>query len=250
MPARASERQRVRKDLAARDQAGKARTTSASDGSTRLRQRAGARRRAAMPRARSASGTRRDQRRGPRPGARRHGGRPAARAASTSSLTLRQMWSFRATNAGSASNSSPSATSKSRVMTSLIRPGSCRHHDDARAERDRFLDIVRDEEHGLRVAPPDPAQLVLQDAPRLRIERAERLVHQQHLGLAGERLGDRDALLHAARELARIAVVRSPRGGPARCARRRSARARPRARPAPRARSAMLPATVSQGKSE
>ena len=33
------------------------------------------------------------------------------------------------------------------------------------------------------------------------VERAERLVHQQELGLEAERARDRDALLHAAREL-------------------------------------------------
>jgi hypothetical protein len=32
----------------------------------------------------------------------------------------------------------------------------------------------------------------------LRIERAERLVHQQDFGIDGERTGDADALFHAA----------------------------------------------------
>ena len=39
-----------------------------------------------------------------------------------------------------------------------------------------------------------------------RVERAERLVHQERAGVVGEHARDRDALLHAAGELARIAV--------------------------------------------
>ena len=33
------------------------------------------------------------------------------------------------------------------------------------------------------------------------VERAERLVHQQQIGIEGQRAGDRGALLHAARQL-------------------------------------------------
>ena len=43
-------------------------------------------------------------------------------------------------------------------------------------------------------------------AARLRVERAERLVHQQDARLIGERAHDRHALLHAARQLMRIGV--------------------------------------------
>ena len=43
-------------------------------------------------------------------------------------------------------------------------------------------------------------------AARLRVERAERLVHQQDARLLGKRAHDRDALLHAARKLVRIGV--------------------------------------------
>ena len=38
------------------------------------------------------------------------------------------------------------------------------------------------------------------------VERAERLVHQQDRRLEGERPGDRDALLHAARQLVRVVL--------------------------------------------
>ena len=46
---------------------------------------------------------------------------------------------------------------------------------------------------------PDLQQLVLQVATGLRVERAERLVHRQRLGLGGQGAGDADALAHAAR---------------------------------------------------
>ena len=48
---------------------------------------------------------------------------------------------------------------------------------------------------------------VLQVRARQRIERAERLVEQQHLRLHGQRAGDADALLHAARDLRRPLVL-------------------------------------------
>src|SRR5438067_1673409 len=34
--------------------------------------------------------------------------------------------------------------------------GACAHDDDAAAEEDRLLDVVRHEQHGLLVALPDP----------------------------------------------------------------------------------------------
>ena len=58
----------------------------------------------------------------------------------------------------------------------------------------------------LRVPRDDFQQLVLQIGARQRIERAEGLVHQQHLGLHRERAGDADALLHAAGDLVRALV--------------------------------------------
>src|SRR6185295_2309418 len=75
------------------------------------------------------------------------------------------------------------------------------------AEQDRLLDRVRHEYDRFRHPLPDPQQIVLQRAPGLGVERAERLIHQQDLGIGGERPGDRDALLHAAREYVRIAIL-------------------------------------------
>ena len=63
-------------------------------------------------------------------------------------------------------------------------------------------------------ARPDLQQLVLQLLARERVERAERLVHQQDVGLVREHARDRDALLHAARKLATGSGRRSARGRP------------------------------------
>ena len=49
-------------------------------------------------------------------------------------------------------------------------------------------------------------QLLLQPLAGLRVEGTERLVHEQHLGLVGQAARDRDALLHAAGQLVRVAV--------------------------------------------
>ena len=53
-------------------------------------------------------------------------------------------------------------------------------------------------------------QILLELAPRLLVDRRERLVHQQHLGVDRERAREPDALAHAARELVRIARARNP----------------------------------------
>ena len=62
--------------------------------------------------------------------------------------------------------------------------------------------------HGRALLLPDAGQLLLQGHARLRIDAGERLVHQQHVGLVGERPHHADALLHAARQLVGIAVRR------------------------------------------
>ena len=80
-------------------------------------------------------------------------------------------------------------------------------HDHAVAHQHRLVDRVRDEDHRGRPALPDPQQLELEDLPRLRVDRGERLVHQQHLRLDRERAGEAGALLHAARELVGVGLV-------------------------------------------
>src|SRR5260370_6325674 len=74
-------------------------------------------------------------------------------------------------------------------------------HDDAGAEKHRLSYPVGDEDDGLLRLLPDAQQLEVHLFPRERIERAERLVHEDELGIVGERTRHRGALLHAARQL-------------------------------------------------
>ena len=64
-----------------------------------------------------------------------------------------------------------------------------------------FLDVVGDEQHGLSARAPDARELLLHDAARLRVERAERLIHQKDCGIVGENARNLHALAHAAGEL-------------------------------------------------
>ena len=82
------------------------------------------------------------------------------------------------------------------------------HQQDAVGEQDRLIHVVRDHERGLPRVRHQAQHLVLQGAAGQRVERAERLVHEQQLRPDGERAGDADALLHAARQLRRLAVGR------------------------------------------
>src|SRR5918993_1831930 len=56
-----------------------------------------------------------------------------------------------------------------------------RHHHDAVTEEDRLVDRVRDQNDGLAARHPDALQLRVHALARERIERAERLVHQEEL---------------------------------------------------------------------
>ena len=84
------------------------------------------------------------------------------------------------------------------------RPG--RHDHDAVGQRDRLFEIVGDEQHRLAVGAPQIQQQIAHDLPGLRVERPERLVHQEDLGIADQHLREADALALAAREHVRIAV--------------------------------------------
>src|SRR5664280_2935040 len=66
---------------------------------------------------------------------------------------------------------------------------------------------VRTQEDGFASAVGFQQKLSHRD-PRQRIERRSRLVKNQQLGIVDERLGQSDALLHAARELAHVAPGR------------------------------------------
>ena len=81
------------------------------------------------------------------------------------------------------------------------------HHHDAVGELERLFLIVRHEDAGEVNLVVQPAQPAAQLLPDLGVERAERLVEQQHLRLDGQRARQRDALPLAARELRRIPVA-------------------------------------------
>ena len=74
-------------------------------------------------------------------------------------------------------------------------------------EDEGLVDVVGDHEDGAALGLPDALDLVGEVGAGERVERGERLVHQEHLGLHGERAGDGDALAHAAGELGRLAVA-------------------------------------------
>ena len=83
------------------------------------------------------------------------------------------------------------------------------HHRDPVAHRERLLLVVRDEHERDPELGLERLQLDLQVLAQLRVERAERLVEQQHARPQHERPRERDALLLAARELAGLARARS-----------------------------------------
>jgi hypothetical protein len=89
-----------------------------------------------------------------------------------------------------------------------------RHHDDAASDEDRLLDVVRHEQHCLFPGFPDAEQQLLHERARLVIERAERLVQEQDLGLVRERARDGRPLLHSAREHPRVVVLEAGEADP------------------------------------
>ena len=80
------------------------------------------------------------------------------------------------------------------------------HHRDAVGQRHRLFLIVGDDDEGEAEIDLQVGQLELGLLAQLLVERPERLVEQQHLGLLGERAGKRDALALAAGKLVRLAL--------------------------------------------
>ena len=97
--------------------------------------------------------------------------------------------------------------------------GPAGEHDDAVAEASRLPDVVGDEEHVELRLPPDPLQLVVHQVAGHGVEGAERLVHEQHVGLLGQRPGQGHPLAHATGQLVGLLVDEAARGAPARAAR-------------------------------
>src|SRR3569833_2118894 len=80
-------------------------------------------------------------------------------------------------------------------------------HRDAVAEAHRLVEVVRDEDDRLAEAALQVEQEILHLTADQRVEGAERLVHEQDVGLGGQRAGDAAPLLHTAGELVRVAVL-------------------------------------------
>ncbi len=81
------------------------------------------------------------------------------------------------------------------------------HHGDPVGERHRLLLVVRHEDRGDAERLDELAELHLHAAAQLGVERVERFVEQQHARLQHDHARDGDALLLAAGELARIALL-------------------------------------------
>src|SRR5579872_2378118 len=97
---------------------------------------------------------------------------------------------------------------QSHLADVLDGAGRAREDRDPVAERDRLDDVVRHEHDRSPGALPEPEQLVLQDQAGLRIERSERLVHQDDVHAVVDQCPhDRDALAHAAGKLMRIVML-------------------------------------------
>src|SRR6478752_7134911 len=83
----------------------------------------------------------------------------------------------------------------------------CGEHNHPGAEKHRLGDAVGHEQDGLFRFFPDAQQLEVHFLARERVERAERLVHQDQLGIVNESARDRRALLHAAGEFVGVFVL-------------------------------------------
>ena len=81
------------------------------------------------------------------------------------------------------------------------------HDDHAVGEQDRLGDVVGDEHRGGLGLLVDLQQLDVQPLAGDLVDRRERLVEQQDVDADHEQPGERDALLHAAREVARVGVL-------------------------------------------
>ena len=80
------------------------------------------------------------------------------------------------------------------------------HDGNAVADADGLVEVVGDEDDGALVAGLQLDQFVLHLGTDQGVERGEGLVHEQDVGVVRQGAGEADALLHAARELVRIAL--------------------------------------------
>ena len=80
------------------------------------------------------------------------------------------------------------------------------HHGDPVGEGHRLFLVMGDDDEGQAEVVLEVAQLELGLLAELPVERAERLVEEQHLRLLGERAGERHPLALAAGELVGLAL--------------------------------------------
>jgi hypothetical protein len=82
-------------------------------------------------------------------------------------------------------------------------------HDDALRQRDRLVDVVRHQDDGLVIGLDRVLQHALEIEPRLVVQRRERLVEQQDIGVHDQGADQRHALAHAAGQGFRIGVFKT-----------------------------------------
>ena len=93
-----------------------------------------------------------------------------------------------------------------RRLVVLLQRAAGAEHGDLVAELDGLVDVMGDEDDGLVQFALQTQHFGLQLVADHRVDRAERLVHQQDRRVGGQRPGHADALLLTAGQLRRIAV--------------------------------------------
>ncbi len=108
-----------------------------------------------------------------------------------------------------ATNSSAGCAVSSSGAADLVQ-AAVADHADAIGERARVEEVVGDDQRGELQRRQDLRELFAHGGARVRVERGQRLVEQQHLRVAAERTGHRDALALAAGEPVRLLAREVP----------------------------------------
>ena len=82
-------------------------------------------------------------------------------------------------------------------------------NNDAIAQREGLLQVVRHEQGQQPQLPPEPRDLASQGRARRRVEGRKRLVQKQDAGAGGQGATDGHALLLSARDIARQALFQA-----------------------------------------
>ena len=92
------------------------------------------------------------------------------------------------------------------VERAVLRDPAVLQHDDIVGDRGDVLRVVGHQHRRAAEVAEVPRQVGAHLIPDLDVERGHRLVEHQHLGVGGERAGQRDPLRLAARQLRRMPV--------------------------------------------